>query len=105
MTGYARREYGRPVTNDDVPTALDLSEAPAERLSAGHRSVWRGGAARRWLTGMLILLLVLADLLVSLPLFLDRLHSRLGEGTCSTGRHQPWPAAARYDACQGTPRS
>ncbi len=34
----------------------------------------------------------------SLPLFLDRLHSRLGEGTCVSGKHQPWPAAARYDA-------
>lgn len=33
-----------------------------------------------------------------LPLFLDRVASRLGESTCRTGKHQEWPAAARYDA-------
>lgn len=34
----------------------------------------------------------------TLPLFLDRLATRLGESTCRTGKHQDWPAAARYDA-------
>ena len=34
----------------------------------------------------------------TLPLFADRLTARLGESTCRTGKHQDWPAAARYDA-------
>ncbi len=33
----------------------------------------------------------------ALPLFLDRLGARLGESTCRVGKHQDWPAAARYD--------
>ena len=34
----------------------------------------------------------------TLPLFTDRLAARLGESTCRVGKHQDWPAAARYDA-------
>ena len=32
----------------------------------------------------------------TLPLFTDRLAARLGESTCRVGKHQEWPAAARY---------
>ena len=38
----------------------------------------------------------------TLPLFTDRLAARLGESTCRVGKHQDWPAAARYDAATGT---
>lgn len=31
-----------------------------------------------------------------LPDFLDRMHQRLGEGGCRTGKHVDWPAAARH---------
>jgi hypothetical protein len=34
----------------------------------------------------------------TLPLFLDRLATRLGESTCRTGKHQDWPAAGRHDS-------
>lgn len=34
----------------------------------------------------------------TLPMFLDRVSSRLGRSTCDSGTHQDWPAAARYDA-------
>ena len=34
----------------------------------------------------------------TLPLFTDRLTARLGESTCRVGKHQDWPAAARYHA-------
>ena len=37
----------------------------------------------------------------SLPMFLDRLATRLGESTCRTGRHQDWPAASRHDSYAG----
>ena len=37
----------------------------------------------------------------TLPLFHDRLAARLGESTCRVGKHQDWPAAARYDAATG----
>jgi hypothetical protein len=32
------------------------------------------------------------------PMFCDRMVGRLGESTCRTGRHQPWPAESRYVA-------
>ena len=38
----------------------------------------------------------------ALPLFLDRLANRLGEGTCRTGVHQDWPAASRHDKFTAT---
>ena len=31
-------------------------------------------------------------------MFTDRRAARLGESTCRVGKHQDWPAAARYDA-------
>ncbi len=34
----------------------------------------------------------------TLPLFLDRMTSRLGDGGCRSGKHTDWPAASRYDA-------
>lgn len=34
----------------------------------------------------------------ALPLFFERLATRLGESTCRTGSHQDWPAASRYDS-------
>jgi hypothetical protein len=34
----------------------------------------------------------------TLPMFLDRLTNRLGEGRCRDGNHQEWPAQARYAA-------
>jgi hypothetical protein len=34
----------------------------------------------------------------TLPMFLDRMTSRLGEVSCRTGQHTDWPAAARYSA-------
>lgn len=34
----------------------------------------------------------------TLPLFLERVASRLGESQCRTGRHVDWPAAARHEA-------
>ena len=37
----------------------------------------------------------------ALPMFLDRLATRLGESTCRTGTHQDWPAAARHDKFSG----
>lgn len=37
----------------------------------------------------------------ALPLFLDRMASRLGQSTCSTGTHQDWPAASRHDSFSG----
>lgn len=33
-----------------------------------------------------------------LPLFLDRIATRLGEGGCRSGKHADWPAASRYQA-------
>lgn len=37
----------------------------------------------------------------ALPLFLDRLGTRLAESTCRTGTHVDWPAAARHDKFSG----
>lgn len=37
----------------------------------------------------------------TLPQFLERLASRLGESTCRTGTHDSWPAAARYKTFTG----
>lgn len=37
----------------------------------------------------------------TLPMFLDRMHTRLGESTCRSGKHQDWPAEARYTAFFG----
>lgn len=34
----------------------------------------------------------------ALPMFLDRMTSRLGDGGCRSGKHADWPAASRYDA-------
>lgn len=34
----------------------------------------------------------------TLPTFLDRAASRLGESSCRTGRHAEWPAGPRHDA-------
>ncbi len=34
----------------------------------------------------------------TLPLFLDRMATRLGESSCRTGTHQDWPAASRYES-------
>jgi hypothetical protein len=34
----------------------------------------------------------------ALPMFLDRMTSRIGESSCRTGKHQDWPAESRYTA-------
>jgi len=34
----------------------------------------------------------------ALPMFLDRMTSRMGESSCRTGKHQDWPAESRYTA-------
>ncbi len=34
----------------------------------------------------------------SLPLFLERMATRIGEGGCGSGRHADWPAASRHQA-------
>ena len=35
------------------------------------------------------------------PMFLDRMHNRLGESTCRVGKHQDWPAESRYTSYFG----
>lgn len=37
----------------------------------------------------------------SLPMFCDRMVSRLGESGCRTGKHLDWPAESRYAAYTG----
>jgi hypothetical protein len=34
----------------------------------------------------------------ALPMFCDRMNSRIGESTCRTAKHVDWPAEGRYDA-------
>ena len=34
---------------------------------------------------------------ITLPQFMDRMASRLGESTCRNDKHAPWPAAGRYE--------
>lgn len=54
-------------------------------------------ACQRWAAGLATGYEVLDDWhRYSLPLFLDRMFSRLGESTCRTGKHQDWPADSRH---------